>query len=226
MAGSFNSMRGGGSSSVGGGRLGNGVSKFGRGNGGVSRQSVNNSVGGAGGDVAGQEKLSGGADRKYKSPWSSTNKSPWSGWGKTLQEAAFGRPKTKDENRPLEKNVKSKQKLPQGILDMQIKVDPSVKSGDVKYKYRKNMLSISGEEGIDRKKLPKKIIEMAEDSQRFRTTTGIGKISREDRRTLSRSLRKKRLRVKRVNRQLLSSATKRSRAKSASRKITFGDLVK
>lgn len=226
MAGSFNNMRRGGSSMQ-RGRFGSGVGRFGGNTGsqklvsGSNNNSVNNGN-------TGQKQFSDGVDRfRAQSPWHSTGKSPWSGWRESFRGAIFGKAK-KSENaeKAITDQRKSEKDLPSGILDMQIKVDSTLKPGEEKYNYRKNLLSISGEKGIDRKDLPKKIIKIAKDSKRFRDTTGMGTVTRQDRRKLNTALRRKRLRVERANRQLLSSATKRSRTKSASRKITFGDLVK
>ncbi len=225
MAGSFNSMRSGGSSSVRGGRFGNRVSNFGRGNGDVGRQSVNNSVGGAGGSTE-QGKFPGETDRfRAQSPWHSTSKSPWSGWGSNFREAIFGKNKKEDNIIGTSLN-KSKRDLPKGILDMQIKIDSESPEGKVEYDYRKNRVSIGGEKGIDKRKLPKDLIRLAKGSGRFRKVTGLGTVTDRDRSKLKSALRYQDIKIKHANRRLLSSATKRSRSGSSSRKIIFGDLIK
>ena len=228
MPGSFNSIRrSGGNSSMGGGRFSNGKSRFGGGIGGQKQVSGGNINSGAGNTTEQNQSLSGIDRFRVQSPWRSVGKSPWSGWGDSFRGAIFGKAKQPaDRNEVTVNQLKSEKDLPKGILDMKIKVDSGLKPGEEKYNYRKNLLSVSSEEGIDRRKLPERWIKIAESSKRFRDTTGIGTVTRQDRRKLNMALKRKRLKVKRANRQLLSSATKRSRAKSASRKITFGDLVK
>ncbi len=226
MAGSFNSMRSGGNSSMGGGsfrgRTGGRIGGKNRNSG----QSVNNSVGGVGGDTVGQGKFFGETDRfRAQSPWHSTSKSPWSGWGSNFREAIFGKNKKEDNiaETPLSR---SKRDLPKGILDMQIKINPESPEGKVEYDYRKNRVSIGGEKGIDKRKLPKDLIRLAKGSRGFRKVTGLGTVTDRDRSRLKSVLRHQDIKIKRANRRLLSSATKRSRSGSSNRKIIFGDLIK
>ena len=219
MPGSFRSGRTLSRSSVGRGGVG-GVGRFGAGKfgGGKFGQATpgNNATGG---------QSASGADRfRAQSPWGPTGKSPWSGMGDNFKRAFFG--KSEPRNDEKVEMVRSNQKLPDGILEMQIKVDDGLKGNGVKYNPRKNTVSVGGEYKLSGNKLPKDLITLARKSGKFRKETGIGTVTGKKRSQLNTALRRKASRLRRANQRLQSSSVRSSRPGSSSRKITFGDLIK
>lgn len=211
-----------------GSRTGNGASRFGG-------NTSNNGVNCDNGQSDTNQKGGVGANKyRQNTPWSKSVGS--SGWGATFNKAIFGDRKSRQLRKEEIKNTKLDKtktkinrgwrdgKLPEELLGVEIKVDRRVKPGDVKYNYRKNIISISETDGLKKKELPKQIIELAK-SGRFRDTTGVGKVTSQKKRMIKNMLRHKNIAINKANRELLSSVTKRSRAKSSHRKLELGKLV-
>ncbi len=208
------------------GQFVNGASKFGGrrfGGGRFSKTTYNNNAGNNTG--SGQQSTTGTDRFRKQSPWGPTGKFAWSGIGGNFQDAIFGKNK-RNKAVTLNNDKKDKSALPEGLLGMKIKVDPSLKGDKVKYNHRTNTVSVGNDQKLNRRELPKQLIKLAEGSKRFRDTTGLGNISNRDRRQLNSSLRRKRLKLERANKKLHSSGTSRSRSKSTRRKVIFDDLVK
>ena len=211
-----------------GARIGNSTSRFGG--------STSNTGAGCDNGQSDVNQKGGMGANKYRqnTPWSKSAGS--SGWGATFNKAIFGDRKSRQLRKEEIKNAKLDKtktkinrgwrdgKLPEELLGAEIKVDRKVKSGDVKYNYRKNIISISETDGLKKKELPKQIIELAK-SGRFRDTTGVGKVTSQKKRMIKNMLRHKNIAINKANRELLSSATKRSRTKSSHRKLKLGKLV-
>ena len=227
MPGSFRSGRTLSRSSVGRGGVGSagrfGAGKFGGGKFGQATPG-NNATGGQPASGSDRFRAQSPWVSSRKSPWGPTGKSPWSGMGKNFQEAIFG--KGKPENNEKIETDRNGRRLPDGILEMQIKIDDGLDGDRIKYNPRKNTVSVGGEYKLSGNKLSKDIITLARKSSKFRKETGIGTVSGKKRSQLNTALRRKASRLRRANQRLQSSSVRGSRPGSSSRKITFGDLIK
>jgi len=187
----------------------------------------------SGGDRAG---LSGGVENiqtgvGQSKPISNFEKNtPWSGqrvgWMNRGWSALTGSGKSGQQgDKVVSKHEGRGSRLPKEFLETKIKVVKDLKPGEVRYNHDKNVILISGNEGLDKRKLPKQIIKLARSSKRFRDTTGIGIPTREKQRAFEGMFRHQNIAISRANKKLLSSSTQRSRAKSSPRKVVLGDLV-
>jgi hypothetical protein len=173
---------------------------------------------------------------KYRqnTPWQKGDVSNF-GWKDAFGKAIFGnKERRRLRKEEMKKRVLNKRageinrgwrdgKLPEELLGAEIKIDRKIKTGDVKYNYRKNIISISETDGLKKKELPKQIIQLVQ-SEKFRKTTGVGKMTAEKKQVIKGMLRQKGGTIERANKKM-SAVAKHGRQGSSGRKVQLGNLV-
>jgi hypothetical protein len=180
------------------------------------------------------DNLSGSDRYRQNTPWQKKGTIK-TGWKDSFGKAIFGDRERRQLRREEKKErVLNRQagkinrgwrdgKLPEELLGMEIKIDHRVKPGEVKYDYRKNTVSISEADGLKKRELPKQIIQLAQ-SEKFRKTTGVGRMTAKKKRRIEKMLRGKGGAVERAG-QKMSATAKHSRQGSSGRKVQLGSLV-
>jgi hypothetical protein len=211
-----------------GGRVGDSTNRFG----GNVDENRRNCVSGQS-DVSQKNNI--GANKyRQNTPWQKGNASNF-GWKDTFGKAIFG---NKERRRLRKEEIKKRAlekwageinrgwregKLPEELLGAEIKIDRKVKTGDVKYNYRKNIISISETDGLKKRELPKQIIQLAQ-SEKFRKTTGVGRMTAKKKQIIKSMLRQKGVTIERVSKKM-SVVAKHGRQKSSGRKVQLENLV-